>query len=469
MVEIKRSNVDSIASIKRFLSNNKKTLIIAACCFYAVIFISNMGSTEKSIPSLRSTAGQHVSQGSRSNEIKAIKPVDITLTEGHKVQQTSSDGDKEQVDEKKVGKDFRNVMVDVTNHMKDGFTVTLGRLHDAIVEAKTSIHMSVDDILRSTQNLSDKDVENFDEEVSKKVEEELVSLYMELKDEAVLKVKEELDSIQKDEIGDKNKSAQDIELDVKSIRSFMSDRSEAEVDDLEKTLEGKIRSVTTKVEKTLLKENFGVEISEEELEDAEVESAAAEISDEFFEVGNDEQFSMQAELQDVTENLEKNVKTALDQFLIKEKKFSASDAKEIEEKVFTELDDSVKSLIGDEIDKLEKIANDKMDDVEDTAADDLSVIQRAKELGMHSTSSDKDSTNAVDIVETRLNALKESMEKSFIEVVAASKDQLILAFSEVTKDVEKQVFEENGIDVSEKELATLVEKETKNIDDSAST
>merc|ERR1711983_742596 len=98
--------------------------------------------------------------------------------------------------------------------------------------------------------------------------------------------------------------------------------------------------------------------------------------------------------------------------------------------------------------KLENIVSENLDGVEDTAVDDLEIIQKAKQLGMHSeVSDDTESVNAVEIVENKLNALKESLENSF--------HQLINLLNKVTKDVEKEVFKEEGIDVSEKELTDL--------------
>merc|ERR1711862_653984 len=191
---------------------NKKSLIVAFCCFYAVVFLSCMGSTEKSTASLRATLDQSTSESSENTEI-----------ETRKEQKAKLDGDKdeEKEDEKKDQQQIRNAVNDIKDSMKDEFTVTMGWLHNAVTGAKTSIHRSIDEILRNTENASDKDVEEFDEEVSKKVEEHLQAELMTLINEAFDKVKEELDSIQKSEIGDKTKTAKDIELDVESILHFL--------------------------------------------------------------------------------------------------------------------------------------------------------------------------------------------------------------------------------------------------------
>jgi len=456
MTDITRSNVAAIANAKRFLPTiNKKSLIITFCCFYAVVFLSSIGSTEKSTSSLRATLlDEGTAESSENIEI-----------ESRKVQKEKSDGDKdkEQVDEKKVQQQFRNAMKDIKDSMKDEFTVTMGWLHNAVTGAKTSVHRSIDEILRSTKNVSDKDVEDFDEEVSKKVEEQLQSELMTLIDEAFGKVKEELDSIQKSEIGDKNKSAKDIELDVESIRPFFVDRMEGEIDDLEKKLENKLHTITTKVEKELLEEKFGVEKTEVELEDAEVEAVLGEIEDEVIEVANDEASSMQEEIENAEIKLEAGIKTELNQFLVKEKKFSKPEAEEIQNKILSSLDNELTSLINNEIASLETIANERIDLIQETAASDLNVIDKAKELGM-TESIQEGSTNAVDIVEPRLDSLKKELEESFKGIIAASKDQLIHALSTVTKGVEEKTFKEKGIHISEEELAALVEKETKDIE-----
>jgi len=155
---------------------------------------------------------------------------------------------------------------------------------------------------------------------------------------------------------------------------------------------------------------------------------------------------------------------------VKDKKLSTSKAEEIEEQIFDGLYDKIVPLVEVEVTKLEEIANKEIMDVEDSAADDLEIIEKAKELGMHSEGSgDEDNINVVDVVENKLNLLKENLENSFQDVVTASKNQLMNAVSKVTKDVEKEVFEEEGIEVSEKELTALVEKETKDIGVTTST
>merc|ERR1711862_614309 len=371
------------------------------------------------------------------------------------------------VDEKKVQQQFRNAVHDIKDSMKDEFTVTMGWLHNAVTGAKTSIHRSIDEILRNTENASDKDVEEFDEEVSRKVEEHLQAELMTLINEAFDKVKEELDSIQKSEIGDKTKTAKDIELDVESIRPFFVDRMEGEIDDLEKKLENKIHTITTKVEKELLEEKFGVEKTEEELEDAEVETVLGEIEDEIFEAANNEAANMEGDIEVVEEKLEEGIRKELNQFLVKEKKFSETDAKEIQEKILSSLDDELTALINKEVTSLETITNEQMDLMQDTAISDLNVIDKAKELGM-TESIQEGSTNAVDIVEPRLDSLKEDLEESFKGIIATSKEQLIQALSMVTMGVEKKAFEERGIQISEEDLTALVEKETKDIENTSS-
>jgi len=401
--------------------------------------------------------------------IKALLKAPKIEIETRKEQKAKLDGDKdeEKVDEKKVQQQFRNAVNDIKDSMKDEFTVTMGWLHNAVTGAKTSIHRSIDEILRNTENASDKDVEEFDEEVSKKVEEHLQAELMTLINEAFDKVKEELDSIQKSEIGDKTKTAKDIELDVESIRPFFVDRMEGEIDDLEKKLENKIHTITTKVEKELLEEKFGVEKTEEELEDAEVETVLGEIEDEIFEAANNEAANMEGDIEVAEEKLEEGIRKELNQFLVKEKKFSETDAKEIQEKILSSLDDELTALINKEVTSLETITNEQMDLMQDTAISDLNVIDKAKELGM-TESIQEGSTNAVDIVEPRLDSLKEDLEESFKGIIATSKEQLIQALSMVTMGVEKKAFEERGIQISEEDLAALVEKETKDIENTSS-
>merc|ERR1711862_64341 len=114
--------------------------------------------------------------------------------------------------------------------------------------------------------------------------------------------------------GDKTKTAKDIELDVESIRPFFVDRMEGEIDDLEKKLEKKIHTITTKVEKELLEEKFGVEKTE-----AELETVLGEIEDEIFEAANNEAANMEGDIEVAEEKLEEGIRKELNQFLVKEK------------------------------------------------------------------------------------------------------------------------------------------------------
>merc|ERR1711862_52042 len=118
-----------------------------------------------------------------------------------------------------------------------------------------------------------------------------------------------------------------------------------------------------------------------------------------------------------------------------------SKVEEIEQEIFTGLYDKIGPLVESEVSKLENIVSENLDGVEDTAVDDLEIIQKAKQLGMHSeVSDDTESVNAVEIVENKLNALKENLENSFQQVITASEKQLINLLNKVTKDVEKEVF-----------------------------
>lgn len=432
----------------RFLS--KKSIIVAICCLYAVVLFSNSGK-EKKNSSLRASV---------VDDPQVSKRVDVDQPQT--AQQESLNGIKKPVDEQKVQQEFKTVLSDIEDAEKSESKLTMGWLHDKVLEANKYIHGAIDSMIHESSNdISDEDVEDFDEEISMEVEEELQSDLKALVDEAMENLHEELLSVQEKEIGDKNKSEEDIELDVESIRTFYIDKIKDEIDELEGKLESKIHAVTTKVEKDLLAEDLGLETTEEELEMEEVNSVIMEVEDEVLEAANDEIDAAEDEVEGVEEILQEEIKKSLDGFLIRDKKMSSSKANEVEETILNELSDEMTSLFTKEEEKIEDIANDKLDELDESTAEDAHVVSQAAELGMKS--SNNDDTNVAEVIEPRLDNLKEDLEEYLQQAIVESKNRLIDSLSKVTEDVEIKVFKEEGIDISEEELAALVEKETQNV------
>lgn len=431
----------------RFLS--KKSIIVAICCLYAVVLFSNSGK-EKKNSSLRASV---------VDDPQVSKRVDVDQPQT--AQQESLNGIKKPVDEQKVQQEFKTVLSDIEDAEESESKLTMGWLHDKVLEANKYIHGAIDSMIHESSNDNDISVEDFDEEISMEVEEELQSDLKALVDEAMDNLHEELLLVQEKEIGDKNKSEEDIELDVESIRTFYIDKIKDEIDELEGKLESKIHAVTTKVEKDLLAEDLGFETTEEELEMEEVNSVIIEAEDEVLEAANDEIEAAEDEVEGVEEILQEEIKKSLDGFLIGDKKMSSSKANEVEETILNELSDEMTSLFTKEEGKIEDIANDKLDQLDESTAEDAHVVSQAAELGMKS--SNNDDTNVAEVIEPRLDNLKEDLEEYLQQAIVESKNRLIDSLSKVTEDVEIKVFKEEGIDISEEELAALVEKETQNV------
>merc|ERR1711862_191221 len=141
------------------------------------------------------------------------------------------------------------------------------------------------------------------------------------------------------------------------------------------------------------------------------------------------------------------------------KNLSISKAKEIEQSVEEDLDNTVKTILQQEIETLEESANTEADEVRDIADEDITVIESAKKLGM---TADENSNKAA-MVETSLKALKTELESSFKELVENSRSRVINRMKDSTKDIENNILKENGINISDEELDELVEKEMKSL------
>jgi len=423
MISVRRPTTNTT----RLLS--KKTIILALCCLYAISFLSSRD--RKKSTSLRATVNSNTS----------INNEDIT-----------------NVDKQHIQQEFNTVMNDIKDSANEESEVTMGWLHTKIIEAQIYIHRAIDTMILSEDNLSEEDVQNIDEQVSEGVEEQLKSELQSLIEKSIQKIEEELKNVENEEI--KSKSTKDIDGDIESIRSYYIDKMEDDIDTLEHEVEGKIHDVTEEVEKTLLKKSLGLEISTEDLEDEEVNSVILEVEDEVLDNANDIALNMEEEVDTIETNLEKEIQTSLNDFLIQTKHLSPTQAKEVQEKILSGLEDEISSLVQKEETDLENITNEELDRFDTDVLENAMVISQAKELGMKSTLVDN---NVAQVMEPKLATLKKELEEYLKGAIEDSKERIIESLSQVTRDVEMKTFEEDGIDISEEEMADLVERETRKI------
>lgn len=171
-------------------------------------------------------------------------------------------------------------------------------------------------------------------------------------------------------------------------------------------------------------------------------SVINEAEDEVLNNANEELSIIEEDINVVEGNLKERIEKSLNEFLINKKNLRPSEAKEIEDKINERLDDKVSSIISDKVEDIEVITNDNLDKIDDE-------MLKAKTNGK--------------LNRPKLDNMKLSLEDYLKKEIAGVENQLIQSLSKATKDVEKDVFKEEGIDVSDNELAALIEQETNNI------
>jgi len=452
MVDIKKNNLPT-TRINQRTSFSKRTLVIAIFSIVGILLIHSHNAAhrhheQKKSSSLR--AATHL-----SSKPNVVVTDDKNKVNGKVLTQLES---KPVVDENAVENSVTKAMSDMSDSVKDEFLITMDWMHDAVVGTKTSIHRSMDYFLNQYGNYTADEVEEIDNEVADQVEEKLEADLMELVNKAVIDANKDLQSLVKSEVDEKYET-KEIEKDVDTIRSYYVERLKAEVDSLEGEMENKIHSISQEVEKKVLKEKVGIDESNKDLDDREVKSIVTEKEDEVFKSANDKAIVLTEDIGVAEKSLQENIREALTKFLVEKKNLSISKAKEIEQSVEEDLDNTVKTILQQEIETLEESANTEADEVRDIADEDIAVIESAKGLGMTAD----ENANKAAMVETSLKALKTELESSFKELVENSRSRVINRMKDSTKDIENNILKENGINISDEELDELVEKEMKSL------
>jgi len=452
MVDIKKNNLPT-TRINQRTSFSKRTLVTAIFSIVGILLIHSHNAAHRHHE-------QKKSSSLRTATHLSSKPNVVVTDDKNKANEKvlTQLESKPVVDENAVEHSVTKAMSDMSDSVKDEFLITMDWMHDAVVGTKTSIHRSMDYFLNQYGNYTADEVEEIDNEVADQVEEKLEADLMELVNKAVLDANKDLQSLVKSEVDEKYET-KEIEKDVDTIRSYYVERLKAEVDSLEGEMENKIHSISQEVEKKILKEKVGIDESNKDLDDREVKSIVTEKEDEVFQSANDKAIILTEDIGEAEKSLQENIREALTKFLVEKKNLSISKAKEIEQSVEEDLDNTVKTILQQEIETLEESANTEADEVRDIADEDITVIESAKELGM---TADENSNKAA-MVETSLKALKTELESSFKELVENSRSRVINRMKDSTKDIENNILKENGINISDEELDELVEKEMKSL------
>jgi len=361
---------------------------------------------------------------------------------------------------------------EVLENANDELTVLEEDVDAAEGNLQYNIKKLLHEFLINRKDLSVSKAEEIEKKVLERVDDKVTSLIDNKEDELGVVANKNLDKLDEEALKSKSKGIDGIdtvdESRLDNLKEGLETYLRKEIDESEKNLIQSLAKVTEDAEKEVFKEE-DIDISGNELADLveketknieNTESAVfgslksdgkenisviTDAEDEVLRSANDELSVMEDFVDNAEENLQEGIKKTLDDFLLNDKKLSLLKAMEVEQKIQDKLDDRVESLIGKKEEELEVVANENLDKLDEEA--------------LKSKSSNIDGTDTVD--QSRLNNLKEGLEKFLKNEIDESEKKLIHSLDQVTKDVETEVFQEEGIDVSDQELKTLVEKEIK--------
>merc|ERR1712174_157564 len=152
----------------------------------------------------------------------------------------------------------------------------------------------------------------------------------------------------------------------------------------------------------------------------------------------------------------------LQEFLIGKKGVSKEDMEEIKEKIHYQLQDQIDFALSDEALTLEDIVDEKLIELDDAADEDRLIVERAKMLGM--VESDEKKSDNVDFIEKDLDGRTEEFVLSIKNSIEQMKNDLVVSLASLTEDIERRIFKEVGVDLSEDEIESLLEKEMNNME-----
>lgn len=336
-------------------------------------------------------------------------------------------------------------------------------LHEAILKMKETLKKTLEGVLKYYDNVSDSDREDIKDEVYRQLEKDIVKKFKEEVKSYIQFNKLNLDSMIDSELNDET-SNEDIERDIKYKSSFLVDNLSNQIDMLEKELEQSIHDRAQKIEKHVILDKVGVEISDDQLEESEIETHVSDLEKEVLESATESETHMYKEVSSLTNSYEEIVNKILDDFLVKQKGFSKDEVEEIEKSMHSKLDEEFDYLFGDETLILEDIVDDKLFELESVVDEDRDVLKGAKRLGMVPTgASDSAALNSAAYIEKDLNGKKDMLESSIRKSIDIMKGDIIDSLRSAIADIEKSVLKEKGVDLTQEELKNIIEIEKENM------
>jgi len=354
---------------------------------------------------------------------------------------------------------LRDAKWDIEEAEEAAVTKSEESLKDTLQGVESSIKQALEQLLSKRRGYSTEQVKEIENEVVKKLENEV---HDRLENEASLiaeDAEQDMDTVFENDVLAKVDS-KGIETDVNAMREYFVEEAQREVDFVAKHIKENIRDIAEEVEKEVISQKLNVETSSSDLEDAELQ---VKVSDVMSDINKNEKAEISKMETDVTKNvkeLNKNVKDALRQFLVK-KGLSSSQIDKIELEVSKRLENEANKQVKDKEDAVEQEVNQAMHiELDGLIEEDKFIIDRAKQLGLSSPKTGySPKSKDIDLIEHDISEVKESFDDYMKDITAQITEDLQKSIKQVVAKIEKDVLKEKGVQVSKAEMDDLLEKE----------
>ena len=321
-------------------------------------------------------------------------------------------------------------------------------LHESILHMKDKIKKTLVEVLKHADMVTESDTERLQDEVYKQLENDIMNRFKEQVQLYIRSNEENLHAITQAELN-LGKTNEQIERDVKYESSFMVENLNHQIDFIEQELEDTIRTRAQNIEKNVL-DRVGYEVSPDQLDEAEIHSHMNDAEEEIMEDAAKSESIMFEEVSKLTQKYKELTNKILEDLLMKNK-VSSEELEEIKKTIYKQIDQEFDYLIGDETLMLEDIIEDKLIELEDAADEDKEIIDQATNLGMVPYSL----LDSVDIIEKDLDDKKNVFESAIQKSIEMMEGNIMEAMRLTIGEIEKRVFREKGVELSEEEIGRV--------------
>jgi len=335
-------------------------------------------------------------------------------------------------------------------------------LQNSITNIKQNMKKSLDRMLKMYLGISEEDAKSIEDEVYQRLQSSIQNTFEEEVESYLQSAEWNLEATVQSEKDEKTLDQNDIEKDLNWESVYFVDYLKNKVDDLEKDLQGSIHERIKSIEKQVIKSKVGKEVSDYQLEKSEIETHVSDLQETIYQSANKEESSMYKQVSEIENKWEEKITSVLEEFLIGKKGVSKEDMEEIKEKIHYQLQDQIDFALSDETLMLEDIVDEKLIELDDAADEDRLIVERAKMLGM--VESDEKKSDNVDFIEKDLDGRTEEFVLSIKNSIEQMKNDLVVSLASLTEDIERRIFKEVGVDLSEDEIESLLEKEMNNME-----